>query len=857
MSPGRARARRDRRPRRSARAAELLARSLIIAGGIGTISAVSLIFLFLLWVALPLFSGARGESLGTRPGPREPVLASGIDEYGLVAWELTADGMLVARELAGAVELERRELFGGARPSCASFDPIHGTLALGFPGGEVRLAGVGFTTRFLAEEAPELAGLPVGASAPLGTEVVERTPEGQLRAQALRVEVKPPLSIGAADVLLIDHAASAAGDVFCALTADQRLALQGVRASKNLLTGEETLKRRQGSLPYEPRPAPAPAPFFLGLLGGGDNVLLVWRDGHAERYDARDFASVERVEILDLVPEPGVELTALSFLAGKNTLVAGDAAGRVRAWFRIKPEDAATPDGTVLVAGHELELGAAPTACAPSARSRMLALGTAEGGVGLHTMTTERHLLELPGPARAPVEALALSPREDLLLVHAGGEARTWRLSVPHPEASLAGLFGKVWYEGYPEPAHAWQSSSGTDEFEPKLGLVPLVFGTIKATFYSMLFGAPLALLAAVFSSEFLQPRLRTAVKSTIEIMASLPSVVLGFLAALVIAPFVQGVLPAVLGLLVTVPLCWLLGAYLWQLLPARLAVRWAGWPRFAAITACLLPAVLCAPRLGAALERALFGGDVEGWLDGRHGSAAGGWMLVLAPACCLLAAWAAGRLTAPFVRRRSGRWSRALCAAFDLGRFLAVGGLAIAAALLLSQALSRAGFDPRGTYVDTYVQRNALVVGLVMGFAVIPIIYTIAEDALSSVPTHLRLASLGAGATPWQTAVRVIVPTAMSGLFSALMVGLGRAVGETMIVLMATGNTPVMEWNLFNGFRTLSANIAVELPEAVRNSTHYRTLFLAALCLFAMTFAVNTAAEVVRQRFRRRAFQL
>ena len=78
-------------------------------------------------------------------------------------------------------------------------------------------------------------------------------------------------------------------------------------------------------------------------------------------------------------------------------------------------------------------------------------------------------------------------------------------------------------------------------------------------------------------------------------------------------------------------------------------------------------------------------------------------------------------------------------------------------------------------------------------------------------------------------------------------MVGLGRAVGETMIVLMATGNTPVMSWNVFDGFRTLSANIAVELPEAVKNSTHYRTLFLAALCLFAMTFVLNTVAEVVR----------
>ena len=96
-----------------------------------------------------------------------------------------------------------------------------------------------------------------------------------------------------------------------------------------------------------------------------------------------------------------------------------------------------------------------------------------------------------------------------------------------------------------------------------------------------------------------------------------------------------------------------------------------------------------------------------------------------------------------------------------------------------------------------------------------------------------------------------------MSGLFSAIMIGLGRAVGETMIVLMAAGNTPVLEMNVFNGFRTLSANIAVELPEAVRDSTHYRTLFLAALILFLMTFVVNTVAEVVRIRFRKRSAQI
>jgi phosphate transport system permease protein len=192
-----------------------------------------------------------------------------------------------------------------------------------------------------------------------------------------------------------------------------------------------------------------------------------------------------------------------------------------------------------------------------------------------------------------------------------------------------------------------------------------------------------------------------------------------------------------------------------------------------------------------------------------------------------------------------------------DGGRWLATLAAAAALAAVVAGALTGLGLDARGGVVSTYVQRNTLVVGFAMGFAVIPIIYTIAEDALNSVPEHLRAASLACGATPWQTATRVILPTAMSGVFAAIMVGMGRAVGETMIVVMAAGNTPILEWNIFSGLRALSANIAVELPEAVKDGTLYRTLFLAALTLFVMTFVVNTAAEVVRQRFRKRAVSL
>jgi phosphate transport system permease protein len=151
------------------------------------------------------------------------------------------------------------------------------------------------------------------------------------------------------------------------------------------------------------------------------------------------------------------------------------------------------------------------------------------------------------------------------------------------------------------------------------------------------------------------------------------------------------------------------------------------------------------------------------------------------------------------------------------------------------------------------YDQRNALVVGIVMGFAVIPSIFSIAEDAVFSVPRHLTQGSLALGATRWQTVVGVVLPTASPGIFSAVMMGFGRAVGETMIVLMATGNSPVVNFNIFEGMRTLPANIAVELPETAVASTHFRVLFLAALVLLAFTFIVNTLAEVVRQRLRMR----
>jgi phosphate transport system permease protein len=270
-----------------------------------------------------------------------------------------------------------------------------------------------------------------------------------------------------------------------------------------------------------------------------------------------------------------------------------------------------------------------------------------------------------------------------------------------------------------------------------------------------------------------MHPTIKGYVKPVVEVMAALPSVVLGFIAGLWLAPMLERVVPGLFVLPVVMTVSILGAAAAWRSLPATVRGRVRPGGEVFLVTPVVVVAIWVSFWLGGAVETFLLGGDYRSWL------------------------------------------LEALGLTFD--------------------------------------QRNSLVVGLAMGFAVIPLIFTIAEDSLANVPQHLRAGSLALGATRWQTAIRIVLPTASPGIFSAVMIGFGRAVGETMIVLMATGNTPVMDWSIFNGFRALSANIAVELPEAPDGSTHFRVLFLAALLLFCLTFALNTVAEVVRLKLRGR----
>ena len=863
------------------KASDTIARVVITFGGIGTIAAVLAVGLFLIAVAAPLFRPARETLDRVVPLVDGRAVAVGTDESAALAWLLdgTDEGGCIAVVGLddGRTLLSRPAAETGLTGCTAVRVPPGGLLAaVGFRDGSFRTGRIGLESVYQSADGLAVDRLPSkpGTAVVIDGSLIVRSPGDRFNRVSLVTELGPaPAEPLTAPIIDVDVVPLAGGPLVAALDDTGRVRVETVTAKRNMMTGKTTSVSQGVSI--EP-----PGGFkasFLRVSALGDQLFLVASSGDARRYLIRDLAAPTLMESFDAAP--GVaEVTAIERLFGGATLAIGDSAGCVRILFATRGDDRVgedadrvTPaaDGLRVVAARTFDppssakVHAAITSIAASPRSRLFAVADAAGAVRVLQSTTGVTVLQpsLPistGDTAPPLEAdrLCISAREDRLLAAGDGGLAAWSIDAGHPEVSVGTLLTPVWYENYAGASHAWETT-GHEAFESKFGLVPLIFGTVKATLYSMLFATPIAILAAIYASQFMHPRWKARIKPTIEMMASLPSVVLGFMAGLVFAPLVERLLmPLITGCFI-VPLVILLAAHLWQLMPSGWRTRHAGW-RLAVVAFAALPAGALLSRLMApAVEGLLFGGEVTGWLDGRDGSGFGGWVLASLPFAAILATSFVARVVGPWLRRTSRGWSQRQSALASLAVFLlgVVVTFAIAAAVAL--LLDALRLDTRGGIFGTYVQRNALVVAIGMSFAIIPLIFTIADDALSSVPDHLRSASLGAGATPWQTAIRVIVPSAASGLFSAVMIGLGRAVGETMVVLMAAGNTPLVSGNLFNGFQTLSAAIATELPEAARGSTHYRVLFLAALVLFAITFVVNTVAELVRQRFRRRAYEL
>jgi phosphate transport system permease protein len=725
-----------------------IAQWMITLGGMLVICSVILILVLIAGTTLPLFRSPQAEIFAKFPLPKEPaqkVLALGIDEYLETGFFVDQQGIFNFFENQQGLATDQL----AAQPPASENKVLQiegfGRMQFGllWDDGTLSLERVIYKPFF-----DEARGN-------------RRTIEHTLKRDALF----PPPAQGL-PVQSLGRVAEGGRKTRVDLLADGKLLISQVAVSESLFGDPEEESFSESVV------VPAGASLTaMALSSDGTKLYAGTSSGRLLRWSLAEPGTVELLDDLRAFDDERT-ITALTLVFGDYSLAVGDDRGDVTTWFPVRIEenragkqlqrihDLSSHDGTVVM-------------IRPSLRDKSLLSLSDRGLLRLDHMTSERHLLALGN--HKPLTHYNFSTRSDgIIAMTSDQRAIIWQLDNPHPEVSWGTLFSKTWYEGYDEPEFVWQSSSGNDDFEPKLSLTPLIFGTLKGTFYAMLFAVPLALLGAIYTSQFCRPRLRGIIKPAIEVMAAIPTVIIGFLAALWLAPLVEKSLGAVFMSIVFIPVGLIIAVIIWQALRRHEPVkRIERGYEFLAVIPVIILSVAIAITLGPLAEDLLFDGNLKQWL-----------------------------------------------------------------------------FIETGTRYDP---RNCIIIAFAMGFAVIPLIFTIAEDSLSNVPPALKAAALACGASRWQTVWRVILPSASPGIFAGSMIGFGRAVGETMIVLMATGNTAIMDLSIFNGMRPLSANIAVEIPEAPHGGTLYRTLFLSAVILFLMTFLVNTAAEVIRQRLRKK----
>ena len=719
-------------------------------GGISVILSIVLIFFYLAYVVIPLFFSAQMEKSSSYPLPaatQGQTLHLAIEEQNQVAVRFTDNAKAIFFNVQTGKLIENVNISLSEEAKIESFTTSYlakGVVAFGLSNGKVLFAQHKYKTHYLSDKKKIIPSIIY----PLG-----ETP----------IVMDSSTQVALTQVGLMHDEEKA---TVVAYTADNRLLL------KQLVFDEEFTNEDDAEvIEYESTQVEIPNIQYVTklLIDSSQSILYVaHNNGEISIIDISDFNDIQILERKRVIAD-NAELSHISFLTGEISLLIGDNKGNLSQWFPVQTE-------TGLSLTHIRDFDSkhsSISAIVTEQRRKGFAAIDNKGQLAVYHSTARRTLLhETTSDSR--LSHLAVSPRANVFITQdEKNTIQVLHVENEHPEMSWAVLWDEIWYESYPEPSYTWQSSSASNDFEPKFSLMPLAFGTLKAAFYAMLFAMPLAIMGAIYTAYFMAPKMRTYVKPTIEIMEALPTVILGFLAGLWLAPIIESHLPGVFSMLIILPAGVLIFAFSWKYLPKNIRQLVPdGWQ-----AALLIPVLLflgwAAMTLSLPMEQLFFDGDMKTWLSESIGM--------------------------------------------------------------------------------NYDQRNSLVVGIAMGIAVIPTIFSITEDAIFSVPKNLTFGSLALGATPWQTLIFVVILTASPGIFSAVMIGMGRAVGETMIVLMATGNTPVMDFSIFQGMRTLAANVAVEMPESEVDSTHYRILFLAALVLFIFTFMFNTLAEIVRQRLRKK----
>ena len=716
--------------------------------GIGVIVALTLIFVYLFYETFPMLAPVSMEQKSgyALSGSGNDTLHLTLDRYQKIGARFSRSGEISffdaqSGELRSTLQVPMPE--GATINAFGRAESRRSLFAYGFSDGSVLPLKVEYPQTFI----DGVRQISTRLAFPLGEQPIQIGEQTRGRYTALAIVESRGGYIVAGG--------KESGDIVMAMFA----------TSTNMMTGEVQIRRHDYPLPS----LDAPVRFML-LNESLRNLFAIDDRGNIHSFDISNRNQPVLIETLRMVDE-GEQVSAAELLVGSRSIIVGGSDGSVRQWFLVRDEETNIQHLKPIRSFEHHD--AAVTYIEPEYIRKGFLSADAKGYVALHYATSGVTLEKMSVSANA-VHRMAMAPTNSLALVEsvAGSEMRVLEIDNPHPQTSISSLWRKVWYEGRAEPAFIWQSSSADDSFESKFSMVPLSIGTLKAALFAMLLATPIAVMGAVYTAYFMSTPMRKIVKPSIELMEALPTVILGFLAGIWLAPYVENNLPILVTGAVLFPLSILVSGMLWTKMPERIRNSVSvGWE-----AVMLIPVILLT-----------------------------GWLVIS---------------SSPWIEM----------AFFDGS---------------MRQWLTSVGIP--------YDQRNALIVGLAMGFAVIPTIFSIAEDAVFNVPRHLTQGSLALGATPWQTVMGVVLLTASPGIFSAIMIGFGRAVGETMIVLMASGNSPIVNFNIFEGMRTLAANIAVELPETAVGSTHFRVLFLSALVLLFFTFLLNTAAEVVRQRLRKR----
>ncbi|WP_323973534.1 ABC transporter permease subunit [Aeromonas hydrophila] len=726
---------------RKRRIKDKLAKYGVTTGGALVLVALLLIFFYLLYVVKPIFNGATMEPTASFTLPVAGKTAwLGVEEQNEIGYRFSDKGQVNFFAVQGDGKVKVGQVLGQAQvkgdiTAVAPPAPGQKLIAYGFADGKAQVVQPYFKVSY----PNDVRVIEPSLQSPFGEEPVVVDPQGKALTLMVFEATK-------------DKMATAA------VTADGRGVMAVMSGEENFLSGDIEWSAQNYSIPSLPRHVDQM------LLTPNLRILFVREGNRLSVYDIHNLNDISLRDVME-INAPNANVTRVELLSGASSLLVGNDNGVISQWFEV-----ARDGKRQFTQIRDFKGDGAVAQLTPEHFRKGFISADKEGTVSFFHATGETKLLSEKVEGGA-LSALAISPRHNVLLMQQGDAFKLFAVENEHPEVTWSALWQQVWYEGYPEPQYVWQSTSASNDFEAKLSLVPLVFGTLKASFYAMVFAVPLGVAGAIYTAYFMSAGLRKYVKPTVEIMAALPTVILGFLAGLWLAPIIEGALPGVVLLLILLPMGMLLTALIWNYLPER----------------------------------------GKSWLPE-------GWHAILLIPVLLLIGWGAFAIS-PLIENAFMHGDSRIWLTHEMG----------------------IKFD----------QRNSLVVGIAMGFAVIPTIFSIAEDAVFSVPKHLTQGSLALGATPWQTLSRVVILTASPGIFSAVMMGLGRAVGETMIVLMATGNTPIMDFSMFQGLRTLAANIAVEMPESEVGSSHYRVLFLAAFVLFVFTFLFNTLAEFIRQRLR------